>query len=135
MENAVTAIKEYFAAEGIGEHNLDFYEVPGAFELLLFIKNLAQKGNFDAIIACGFVIDGGIYRHDFVASAVIDGLMQVQLKSDVPVFSSVLTPHNFHEHEEHLDFFSKHFIKKGREVAEACVQTALSLRRLDKDCA
>ena len=51
--------------------------------------------------------------------AVIDGLMRVQLDTDVPVFSVVLTPHHFHEHAEHVDYFSTHFVKKGAEAARA----------------
>ena len=85
---------------------------------------------YDAIIACGLVVNGGIYRHEFVASAVIDGLMRVQLETDTPVFSAVLTPRDFHEHEEHRKFFSEHFIKKGTEAAQACVETLASLSKL-----
>jgi 6,7-dimethyl-8-ribityllumazine synthase len=61
---------------------------------------------------------------------VIDALMRVQLDEDIPVFSAVLTPRDFHEHQEHLEFFSGHFIKKGTEVARACVETLQSLSRL-----
>jgi 6,7-dimethyl-8-ribityllumazine synthase len=76
-------------------------------------------------------VDGGIYRHEFVSSAVIDGLMRVQLDTDVPVFSVVLTPKDFHGHEEHARFFTEHFVKKGEEVAKAAVQTIESLRAID----
>jgi 6,7-dimethyl-8-ribityllumazine synthase len=107
------------------------FEVPGAFEIPLHAKRLAATGRYDAIIACGLVVNGGIYRHEFVAAAVIDGLMRVQLDSDVPVFSAVLTPRDFHEHDEHQRFFSEHFIKKGTEVAQACVRTLASLRELE----
>ena len=69
------------------------------------------------------MVDGGIYRHEFVAGAVIDGLMRVQLDSRVPVFSVVLTPKEFHEHDTHRDFFRQHFVAKGAEAARACVQT------------
>ncbi len=72
-----------------------------------------------AIVAAGLVVDGGIYRHDFVAGAGIDGLMRVQLDTDMPVFSVVLNPHHFHEHDEHIDYFTKHFVKKGAEAANA----------------
>ncbi|MFL1485756.1 6,7-dimethyl-8-ribityllumazine synthase [Marinobacter sp. LN3S78] len=92
---------------------VDTFEVPGAFELPFHAKILAQSGKYRAIIACGLITNGGIYRHDFVSSAVIDGLMQVQLTSDIPVFSSVLTPHNFHEHEDHVDFFCSTLHRKG----------------------
>lgn len=106
---------------------VDHFDVPGAFEVPLHARRLALSGKYDAIIACGLVVNGGIYRHEFVATAVIDGLMRVQLETDVPIFSMVLTPRDFHEHEEHQHFFKEHFVKKGREAAQACLQTIASL--------
>lgn len=110
--------------------DVEEFDVPGAYEIPLHAQLLAKSGRFDAIIACGLVVDGGIYRHDFVAHAVIDGLMRVQLDTEVPVFSVVLTPHQFHETEEHRQFFTDHFVKKGIEAARACQQTLTSLRTL-----
>jgi len=130
VDNAVQAVKRHFAANEIPAGDVDCFEVPGAFELPLHAKKLAETGRYEAIIACALVVNGGIYRHEFVASAVIDGLMQVQLDSGVPVFSAVLTPHNFHDSEEHLAFFANHFIAKGTEVAQACLATIGSLRNL-----
>lgn len=115
---------------GIRRDSIDLFTVPGAFEIPLHAKLLARTGRYRGIVACGFVVDGGIYRHDFVASAVINGLMQVQLDSDVPVFSVVLTPHHFHEHEQHQQFFLNHFIVKGAEAANACAATFESLQRI-----
>jgi 6,7-dimethyl-8-ribityllumazine synthase len=54
--------------------------------------------------------------HEFVADAVIAGLMQMQLETEVPVLSCVLTPQRFHEHAEHQTFFRQHFRVKGREA-------------------
>ncbi|MEX1057929.1 MAG: 6,7-dimethyl-8-ribityllumazine synthase [Natronospirillum sp.] len=106
------------------------FTVPGAYEIPLHAKLLARTGRFDAIIACGLVVDGGIYRHDFVASAVIEGLMSVQLETEVPMFTVVLTPHHFHEHDTHQQFFREHFVQKGIEAAQACRQTLASLRSI-----
>ncbi len=92
--------------------------VPGAFEIPLAAKR-AIAGGADAVIGCAFVVDGGIYRHDFVAATVVDALMRVQLDADVPVFSVVLTPHNYQETAAHDAFFKAHFVKKGAEVAAA----------------
>ena len=111
---------------------VDFFEVPGAFEIPLHAQQLARSGLYDAVIACALVVNGGIYRHEFVSSAVIDGLMRVQLDTGVPVFSAVLTPRDFHEHEEHRRFFNEHFLKKGAEVAQACMATLASLHGLDE---
>ncbi|MBX9457358.1 MAG: 6,7-dimethyl-8-ribityllumazine synthase [Rhizobium sp.] len=100
---------------------VDYFEVPGAFEIPLRAKRLARGARYDAVVGAALVVDGGIYRHDFVAQSVITGLMQVGLETNVPVLSAVLTPHNFHAHAEHQAFFEEHFRVKGREVAQACL--------------
>ncbi|MBM7414142.1 MULTISPECIES: 6,7-dimethyl-8-ribityllumazine synthase [Nocardiaceae] len=107
--------------------DVDTFEVPGAFEIPLHAKRLALTGRYSAVVAAALVVDGGIYRHDFVETAVIDGLMRVQLDTDVPVFSVVLTPHHFHEHADHTNFFAEHLEKKGVEAASAVVRTLASL--------
>jgi 6,7-dimethyl-8-ribityllumazine synthase len=108
---------------GIAETSIDFFEVPGAFEIPLQAKLLAKSGRYAAIVAAGFVVDGGIYRHEFVTDAVIGALMAVQLETEVPVISAVLTPQRFHEHHEHVRFFREHFLVKGAEAAAACART------------
>lgn len=101
---------------------IDIYDVPGALEIPLVAKKLAESGKYAAIAGCAFVVDGGIYRHDFVASSVLDGLMRAMLDTGVPVLSVVLTPHNFQENPEMIEFFSKHFVKKGLEAADAAIK-------------
>lgn len=100
------------------------FDVPGAFEMPLLAQKLAETGNYDAIAAAALVVDGGIYRHDFVAQAVVSGLMEAGLKTGVPVLSVSLTPHNFQPAEDHEKFFFDHFVKKGREAADAAVRMA-----------
>ena len=103
----------------IGDAEVAVYDVPGAFEIPLLARDLAVTGRFDAVVGAAFVVDGGIYRHDFVASTVLDGLMRAQMDADVPVLSIVLTPHHFQETDVHLDFFRAHFVRKGEEAARA----------------
>ena len=130
----VDVARDAFLAEvaerGVPADGVDLFEVTGAFEIPLHAKRLAESGRYRAVVAAGLVVDGGIYRHEFVAEAVIDGLMRVQLDTGVPVFSAVLTPHHFHEHAEHQGFFAEHFEVKGREVAIACTDTVSKLDRL-----
>jgi len=102
------------------DHAVDVIVVPGAFEIPLQAKLLAKTGQYAAVIAAGLVTDSGIYRHEFVAQSVVSGLMQVQLETEVPVFSVVLTPHQFHNCSEHNTFFNEHFVVKGAEAASAC---------------
>jgi 6,7-dimethyl-8-ribityllumazine synthase len=123
---------KHMAELGVARSQIDVVEVPGAYEIPLHAKLLARSRRYHGIVACGFVVDGGIYRHEFVASAVINGLMQVQLETEVPVFSVVLTPQHFHEHADHRDFFLKHFVAKGAEAAQACQRTLQSLEQLRK---
>ena len=67
------------------------------------------------------MVDGGIYRHDFVAQSVVDGLMRVGLDTDVPVLSVSLTPHHYQETEHHNAIYKAHFVEKGREAAVAAL--------------
>jgi 6,7-dimethyl-8-ribityllumazine synthase len=131
VHQARDAMLAEFARQKVAAKQVDVLSVPGAFEIPLMAKKLALTGRYDAIVACALVVNGGIYRHEFVTSAVIDGLMRVQLDTDVPVFSAVLTPRDFHDHEEHQQFFSAHFVKKGIEVARACLDTLSSLQAVD----
>ncbi|MDV3123648.1 6,7-dimethyl-8-ribityllumazine synthase [Mycobacterium sp. 21AC1] len=123
VDRAREGFTEQIRTHGFADEHLEFFEVPGAFEIPLTAKRLAATGRYRAVVASALVVDGGIYRHEFVATAVIDGLMRVQLDSDVPVFSVVLTPHNFHEHDEHTRYFTEHFVKKGAEAANAVAAT------------
>lgn len=126
-EARIAFLKE---AEARHLNHVDVFEVPGSFEIPLHAQVLAKTRRYTAIVAAGLVVDGGIYRHEFVADTVIKALMDVQLRTEVPVFSAVLTPQQFHETEVHYDFFRRHFAIKGVEVAAACAETLLGLERL-----
>ena len=128
VEQCRLAFEARIADFGIPRDAIDLIEVPGGYEIPLQAKLLAKSGAYDAIAASALIVDGGIYRHDFVANAVINGMMTVQLETEVPVLSAVLTPHHFHEHAIHKDFFFAHFRTKGTELAEACAR-AIDLRR------
>jgi 6,7-dimethyl-8-ribityllumazine synthase len=133
-QDIVDQCRHAFTAEigklGFAESRIDFFEVPGGFEIPLQAKLLAKTGRYAAIVASGLIVDGGIYRHDFVAEAVISSLMRVQLETEVPIISAVLTPQRFHAHEEHQRFFREHFLVKGAEAAAACARMIENLRRL-----
>ena len=120
---------------GHGAAGIDCYEVAGAFEIPLQAKLLAAAGRHAAIVAAGLVVDGGIYRHEFVAQAVISGLMEVQLATSVPVISAVLTPHHFHAGDEHREFFTRHFLVKGGEAARACAATMQAVAEIRRQTA
>lgn len=101
----------------------DVFDAPGAFEIPLIAQRLARSGRYDGLVGAAFVVDGGIYRHEFVAETVVSGLMQAQLATEVPIFSVVLTPHHFQETPAHEAFFTEHFALKGAEAARAALAT------------
>ena len=107
--------------ELIPASQVDVFDVPGAFEMPLLARDLASTGNYAAVACAALVVDGGIYRHDFVAQAVVDGLMRAGLDSGVPVLSVSLTPHHFQETLHHMAIYSEHFVIKGREAAQAAL--------------
>ena len=100
---------------------VDVFDVPGAFEMPLLARDLAATGRYAAVAAAALVVDGGIYRHEFVAQAVVDGLMRAGMDTGVPVLSISLTPHQYKETDHHRQIFRAHFVEKGREAARAAL--------------
>ena len=122
VDQALVGFQEVIPADQI-----DVFDVPGAFEMPLLAKRLAKTGKYDAIAAAALVVDGGIYRHDFVAQAVVSGLMQAGLETDVPILSVSLTPHHFQETEHHIGIYREHFVTKGREAGNAALAVTNTL--------
>jgi 6,7-dimethyl-8-ribityllumazine synthase len=127
--------KEAFAAEMLraewDDSEIDYFSVPGSLELPLMAKKLAQSGDYAAVCLSGLVVDGGIYRHEFVAQAVLSGIVQVGLETGVPVLSAVLTPQqSIHEDEAQTRFFRDHMLVKGKELAEACTSIVQAMAAL-----
>jgi 6,7-dimethyl-8-ribityllumazine synthase len=115
-------------ARHIAPSQVDLFEVPGSFEIPLHVQVLAKTRRYTAIVAAGLVVDSG--ARGFVADTVIRALMDVQLRTEIPVFSAVTAPVDFRETDERAAFFRQHFAEKGVSVAAACAETLLSLERL-----
>jgi 6,7-dimethyl-8-ribityllumazine synthase len=130
VRQAYEGFMEEIVKLGFPAEAIERFELPGAFEIPLHAQALARTGRYAGIVAAGFVVDGGIYRHEFVAETVVRTLMQVQLATQTPIFSVVLTPHHYHEHDVHQHFFHAHFREKGAEAARAAHSTLESLARL-----
>jgi 6,7-dimethyl-8-ribityllumazine synthase len=126
--DVVAECREAFLAEIEARHiaraQIDVFEVPGSFEIPLHVQLLAKTRRYTAIVAAGLVVDD-----EYIAETVIGALMEVQLRTEIPVFSAVVTPQQFGETPD-ADFLRQHFASKGVGVAEACASTLLSLERL-----
>jgi 6,7-dimethyl-8-ribityllumazine synthase len=121
IDHCKNAFMAEITTHGYRAGDVEFFSVPGSLEIPLMAQKLARTGRYAAVCASGLVVNGGIYRHDFVAQAVLHGIVQTSLETEVPVLSAVLTPHHFHEHAVHEEFFKQHMLVKGKELAEACV--------------
>ena len=81
----------------VSEENIDIAWVPGAFEIPLITKKLANTQKYDAIIALGAVIKGSTPHFDYVCAEVSKGVAQISLQSELPVIFGVLTTNNIEE--------------------------------------
>ena len=119
LSGAVDALKRH----GIKESQITVYYVPGAYELPLLAKKLANSGNFDALIALGAVIRGGTPHFDYVAGECAKGIGQVSLDATLPIAFGVLTTDSIEQAIERAG------TKAGNKGAEAAM-TALEMVNL-----
>jgi 6,7-dimethyl-8-ribityllumazine synthase len=107
---------------GVASGKIDQVWAPGAFELPLVAKALAETGDYDAVITLGAVIRGGTPHFEYVAGECAAGVLRVGLDTGVPVVFGVLTVDTVEQAEERLD--------KGAESAETAVEMAQLLRSI-----
>ena len=127
-DNCKDAFIQGMKRHGHKQSDVDFFSTPGSLEIPLMAKRLAKTGKYAAVCASGLVVDGGIYRHEFVAQAVLSGIVQASLETEVPILSAVLTPYHFREQGVHKQFFTDHMRVKGTELADACDAIVKDLR-------
>lgn len=102
-------------------------EVPGAGDIPLVAKRLAEQRKFDAIICLGAVIRGETTHYDSVCDRVTFGCQQVMLSHDIPVIQAVLTTENI---SQALDRLGGNHGHKGRDAVDAAFQMISVLRRI-----
>lgn len=105
-------------AAGVAADAVRVFPVPGAWELPLACRQLAETGRFDGVIALGAVVRGETAHFDFISAECAHGLMQASLETDVPIAFGVLTPENGEQALERADPARKN---KGREAALAAL--------------
>ncbi len=91
-ERLLAGAQRAFAVAGVGE--ADVYDVPGAFELPLAAKYLAESGRYDGVVCLGAVIRGETSHYDHVCAEAARGIQDVQLRTGVPCAFGVLTVEN-----------------------------------------
>lgn len=82
---------------GVDENDITLAWVPGAFEIPIIAKKMAQSGKYDAIVCVGAVIKGSTSHYDFVCAEVSKGIAQVGLETGIPVMFGVITTDNIEQ--------------------------------------
>jgi len=106
---------------GTLKDNITRINVPGSFELIYGCKHLLKKGDFDAIIAIGSVIQGETKHFDFVCEAVSQGIKDLNLHYDIPTIFCVLTDDTM---QQSIDRSGGKLGNKGIESAIAAIKMA-----------
>lgn len=123
LDGALDTLRQH----GVKEENIDYVWVPGAFELPLAAKKLAQTSRYDGIICLGCVIRGATTHYDYVCSEAAKGISRVSLDQSLPVIFGVLTTENLEQAMERCGAKVGH---KGREAASAALEMASFISKL-----
>jgi 6,7-dimethyl-8-ribityllumazine synthase len=118
-ERLVEGAKDCLVRHGMAEKDLDIARVPGAWELPLVVKWMAESKRYDAVLALGCVIRGGTPHFDYVASEVTKGSASVQMDTGLPIALGVLTTDTIEQAIERAG--TKHG-NKGWEAALAAIE-------------
>jgi 6,7-dimethyl-8-ribityllumazine synthase len=113
------------ALKRAGIEAVDTFAVPGAFELPLVAKYVAQSGRYDAVVCLGAVIRGETDHYNYVCSAAAEGISQVALETGVPCGFGVLTVDNIEQALNRVSGGSKR--DTGAHAVEAAL-AALAVR-------
>ncbi len=108
---------------GVAQKDMRIVTVPGALEIPLALKKMAQSGKFDALIALGAVIRGETYHFEIVSNESSRGITDVQLTTGVPIANGILTTESDEQAEARM-------AQKGLDCALAAIEMARLLPRL-----
>ncbi|MBD3646844.1 MAG: 6,7-dimethyl-8-ribityllumazine synthase [Pseudomonadales bacterium] len=127
VEGLLSGAIDTLTRHGVNENNITVVRVPGAYELPLVAKKVAEKGDADAIIALGTVIRGGTPHFEYVAGECAGGLARVSLETGIPVSFGVLTTENI---EQAIERSGTKAGNKGADAAMSALEMVSLLRNL-----
>jgi 6,7-dimethyl-8-ribityllumazine synthase len=128
-DNLLNGSIKALTRNAVPEDQIDVVRVPGAFELPMAARRALRSGDYVALIALGCVIRGGTPHFEYVSGGCMNGLMQVQLKADVPVGFGVLTVDST---EQAIERSADDTNNKGAEAALAILEMMNLLRNFQK---
>ena len=120
--------KDTLIRHEVEDTNIDVAYVPGAFEIPLVAKKLAQKGEYDAVITLGCVIRGATSHYDYVCNEVAKGVSKANDISDAPVIFGVLTTESI---EQAVERAGTKAGNKGSEAAVSAIEMANLIKQIN----
>ena len=109
------------------DEDIDVAWVPGAFEIPVVAKKMAESGKYDAVIALGAVIRGSTTHYDYVCNEVSKGVAQVGMQTGVPTIFGVVTTENI---EQAVERAGTKAGNKGTDAAMAAMEMANLLKKI-----
>ena len=113
--------------ENVSEDDIEVAWVPGAFEIPLIARKMAESGKYDAVIALGAVIRGATSHYDYVCSEVSKGIAQVSMNAGIPVMFGVLTTDTI---EQAVERAGTKAGNKGFECAQGAIEMVNLIREM-----
>jgi 6,7-dimethyl-8-ribityllumazine synthase len=123
LDGAVDALVRH----GSSEKNIDVIKVPGAFELPLIAKIVAEKKSYDAVICLGTVIRGATPHFDYVAGEAAKGIATASMETGIPIAFGVITSDNIEQAVERAGSKSGN---KGWDAAMVAIEMAQLIKKL-----
>ena len=127
VDRLVGGAMDFLTRHGMNPDDACIIRVPGAFEVPLVCKKVAESGKYDGIVAVGCVIRGGTPHFDYVCGECAKGVAQVELASGTPIGLGLLTCDNL---EQAIDRAGVKAGNKGVEAASAMLETVRVLEQL-----
>jgi len=122
-EGLLSAAVAALTKSGVAATDMVIVTVPGALELPLVLKKMAESGKYDALVALGAVIRGDTYHFEVVSNEMASGITRVNLDTGVPIANGVLTTDTDHQAAARMS-------EKGRDVALCAIEMVHLLRAL-----
>jgi 6,7-dimethyl-8-ribityllumazine synthase len=122
-DGLLSACTAALVKHGVAKQDMRIVSVPGALEIPLALKKMAQSGKYDALIALGAVIRGETYHFEIVSNESSRGITEVQLETGVPIANGILTTEDDDQAEVRM-------AQKGLDCAIAAIEMARLLPRL-----
>lgn len=113
--------------ENVKEEDIDVAWVPGAFEIPLIAKKMAESKKYDAVICLGAVIRGATSHYDYVCAEVSKGVAQVSMNADIPVMFGILTTDTI---EQAVERAGTKAGNKGFECAQGAIEMVNLIREM-----